>query len=144
MTERRLGAAAVIRDRQGRVLLVRHSYGRLNWELPGGLGESNESTIETAIREVREETGLEVAAERTTGVYYERGDDMHHFVFLCRPLDETVAPRPDLSEITNCGYFSPDALPRPISDFTIRRIVDAVSGAAPPLPVVVPPRTWLE
>jgi len=43
-----------------RVLLVRHSYGAENWELPGGAAERDESVLETAIREVREETGLDV------------------------------------------------------------------------------------
>jgi 8-oxo-dGTP pyrophosphatase MutT (NUDIX family) len=62
-----LGSAAVIPDDQGRVLLVKHSYGRLNWEIPGGLAELHESATENALREVREETGLEVEAQRLTG-----------------------------------------------------------------------------
>lgn len=33
-----VGAAAFIVDGEGRVLLVKHTYGRLNWELPGGGG----------------------------------------------------------------------------------------------------------
>lgn len=59
---KRLGAAAVILNRDGEVLLVKHSYGRLNWELPGGVTEDGESVVQTAVREVREETGLEVSA----------------------------------------------------------------------------------
>ncbi|MEA2673920.1 MAG: hypothetical protein QOI92_1112, partial [Chloroflexota bacterium] len=34
-----VGAACAIFDDQGRVLLVHHTYGRLNWEIPGGLVE---------------------------------------------------------------------------------------------------------
>jgi 8-oxo-dGTP pyrophosphatase MutT (NUDIX family) len=48
----RLGAAAVILNDAGHVLLVKHTYGRLNWELPGGGAEAGESIIATAIREV--------------------------------------------------------------------------------------------
>lgn len=47
MTSKRIGAAAVIVDDGGRVLLVKHSYGRLNWELPGGGAEVNESAEES-------------------------------------------------------------------------------------------------
>jgi 8-oxo-dGTP pyrophosphatase MutT (NUDIX family) len=143
-----LGAAAVILDGQGRVLLVKHNYGRHNWELPGGLAEERESLAETAIREVREETGLAVRAEALTGLYYEPErphGDMHHGVFLCVPEDAAAVPQPDAREVTACGYWPPDALPRPISDFTIRRIEDALSPANRcPLPVTIGRRRWLE
>jgi 8-oxo-dGTP diphosphatase len=143
MTSRRLGAAAVILDEAGWVLLVKHTYGRRNWELPGGGGEANESAEETALREVREETGLRVVAERLSGVYYEREADMHHFVFVCRRVGGAEAPRPDRVEIAECGFWSPEALPRPISDLTVRRIRDALVEDAASL-VTVPPRRWLD
>ena len=144
MSGHNLGSASVILDAAGRVLMVHHSYGHLNSEIPGGASELGESATDTAIREVREETGLEVVAERMTGVYYEPGIDMHHFAFRCRLADPSAKPVPDGAEITELGYFSPDALPRPISDFTLRRIADALSPMPPQLPVVVGPRTWLD
>lgn len=147
MTDRQgkfLGSAAVILDGQGRILLVKHSYGKLNWEIPGGAAEANESVADTAIREVREETRLQVVAERLTGVYYEAETDGHHFVYLCRPVDPNQEPRPDRVEITECGYFPPDALPRPMSDFTEGRIRDALAGEMLPLPIPLGPRQWLE
>lgn len=143
MSGRNLGSAAVILDDRDRVLLVHHSYGRLNWELPGGYSEPGESAVATVLREVLEETGLEVVAERTTGVYYDPRDDMHHFVFACRLADAAALPRPDGGEIAELGYFSADALPRPISDFTLRRIADALATTPPELPVIVGPRRWV-
>lgn len=139
-------AAAVILNRHGEVLLVKHSYGPLNWELPGGGAERDESPTQTAVREVIEETGLRVSAERLTGVYYERqgpGREAVHFAFLCGNLDETATPQPDQSEVTACGYWSSEALPRPISDFTIRRIQDALTTQGPLLPVTITTRQWL-
>ena len=136
-----LGAAAYITDGLGRVLLVKHTYGMLNWELPGGRAEANETTSETAIREVWEETGLRVEAVRMTGLYYDPGNDSHHFVFVCRQLEDGEA-QPDAQEISECGYFPVDALPRPISNFTLRRVHDAVEGAEVRLPVINPPREW--
>jgi ADP-ribose pyrophosphatase YjhB (NUDIX family) len=140
-------AAALILNRHGEVLLVRHSYGRLNWELPGGAAERDESPTETAVREVLEETGLRVTPERLTGVYYERqndtGREVVHFAFVCRALDEGAAPQPSCPEIMACSYWSADALPCPISDFTIRRIRDGLTNTGLMLPVAITARHWL-
>ncbi len=56
-THAALGAACVVFDGAGRVLLVHHTYGRRNWELPGGGSEPGEAPDETATRELLEETG---------------------------------------------------------------------------------------
>lgn len=58
-------AVAVIAN-DGRVLLVhRHAGdGAPPWVLPGGESEPGERAEEAAVREAREETGLEVAAQR--------------------------------------------------------------------------------
>jgi 8-oxo-dGTP pyrophosphatase MutT (NUDIX family) len=144
MVAKSIGAAAVIVDDDGKVLLVQHTYGRLNWELPGGGAEANESAAETAVREVREETGLQVSVERLTGIYYEPDSDMHHFVFICRRLDESETLRPDRIEISECRYWAPDALPRLMSDFTIRRIHDAISETTAMSISTVPPRQWFD
>lgn len=59
---------AIIRDVQGRILLQRRSdYG--DWGLPGGGMEPGESIEETMIREVLEETGLEVRQYELYTVY---------------------------------------------------------------------------
>ena len=141
---RLVGAAAVITDHEGRVLLVRHTYGRLNWELPGGGSEPGESVVQTALREVLEETGLEAVAERLTGVYYKAENDSHHFVVRCS-IDDGATPVASSEEISECRFWSADDLPRPISDFTVRRIRDALSDLPfPPLPTDHPVLSWLE
>jgi 8-oxo-dGTP diphosphatase len=58
-----LCAGAVVRDEQGRVLLVQraHEPGRGLWALPGGRLEPAEDARAAAAREVLEETGIEVA-----------------------------------------------------------------------------------
>ena len=135
-----LGAATVIVDNRHRVLLVKHAYGERNWELPGGRGEARESVEETARREAREEVGIELDRMRLTGVYWERSVDMHHFAFLG---STTGTPRvADSKEITEIGWFSRDTLPRPVSDFTIRRIDDAFAER-PAAITVIGARVWL-
>lgn len=143
--KRWLGANAAVFDQDGRILLVKHSYGHQNWELPGGVAEFNESIVETAVREAREEINLQVIVQHTTGIYYEPELDLLIFVFLCYPANNSFAGlAADQDEISTCAFWPLDALPRPISDFTIRRVRDAASGVRLPLPTVIPKRQWLD
>ena len=140
-----MGAACVIVDGGGRVLLVHHTYGRLNWELPGGGSETGESPDEIAKRELLEETGLHAELDRLTGVYFEPDHDfgpMLHFVFRVAWHDrlEPVVSSPEVSDVR---YWPLDNLPRPISDFTERRIRDAVIGG-PTRVARVDRRRWRE
>jgi hypothetical protein len=63
------GAAAVLFDEEGRVLLVKENYGRHRWSLPGGAIEAGETPEEAAVREANEETGVVVAVDHLIGEY---------------------------------------------------------------------------
>lgn len=139
-----MGSAAVIVNIIGEVLLVKHTYGTCNWEIPGGRAEEGESPVDTAIREVREETGIAVVTQHMTGYYYDASAGGLHFVFRCVVQEGTAGAVPDGREISECGYWRPEALPRPISDFTVLRIQDALAGRNYPLPTTIGPRQWLE
>jgi len=52
-----LGVTAVIRDAQGRLLLLHHTYRRPAWGLPSGLARRGEPPEEALARELREELG---------------------------------------------------------------------------------------
>lgn len=145
VAKKSIGAAAVVMNPQGRVLLVKHTYGKLNWELPGGAAEEHESLEGTAVREVLEETGLQVAVARMCSyIYYDPNYDMHHFLFACRLLDDHAAPAVNSPEISDWGYFPVDDLPRPVSDFTVRRIRDALRVHGQPSVIEIGPRVWIE
>lgn len=144
MVTKKFGSAAAIFDCKGNILMVKHDYGKFNWELPGGHAELNESLGETAVREVLEETGLRVITERLTGLYYETYADMHHTVFICRKMDELAIPNPSSPEISECRYWNVNALPRPISSFTIQRIRDAIAPVSYSSFHIVQEREWFE
>lgn len=85
----KVGAEAAIFNQQGEILLMERSDGT-GWCLPCGWVEPGESPEESAVRETREETGLEVAVERLVGVYTRKAslqDGLHGMVavvHLCR------------------------------------------------------------
>jgi 8-oxo-dGTP diphosphatase len=60
---KRVGADVLIRDEQGRILLVNPRY-KPDWDLPGGMAEANESPVAAARRELKEELGLELEIGR--------------------------------------------------------------------------------
>lgn len=66
-----LGARAIVLNKNGQVLLVKHTY-QPHWYLPGGGVNKGESAKAAVIRELKEETGLIVSSEEPLlfGIYY--------------------------------------------------------------------------
>ncbi len=124
-----LGVNAVITDQAGRVLLALRDRPPI-WNLPGGGVEPGEAPWDAAVREAREEVGVEVAVRRLTGVYHRPPDGDPVLVFACDLVDgEPVTS----TEAVQVGWFAADALPAAINPYQPRRIADAVA----PGPVVV-------
>ena len=61
---RTVGAAALVQDDVGRVLLVETGYRSRGWDMPGGHVERGERPEEAVLREVEEETGIAVVIDR--------------------------------------------------------------------------------
>ena len=87
------------------------------------------------------EIGAAAVVRRGDGKVLHEPTDLLHFVFVCTVTTEE--PTVDGAEITESGWWASDSLPRPISDFTVRRIRDALAGNVLPLPGLVGPRQWL-
>lgn len=94
--------AVVIDD--DRLLLIRRGHGPAagEWSVPGGRVEFGELMVEALVREVKEETGLDVAVEDYLG-HVERIDDDNHFVihdFNCIAFDaEPIVAGDDAAEV---------------------------------------------
>lgn len=63
LPKKRMGSGALLFDDLGRLLILRTTY-RQHWEIPGGIVERDESPRDAALREIREEIGLDLAVSR--------------------------------------------------------------------------------
>ena len=73
------------------------------WGLPGGKMEDKERIEETAVREAREETGLDVRLEKVVGVYSKNGRDPRgrfvSVVYLASPVSGVLEAASDAEEL---------------------------------------------
>lgn len=119
----------VLLVKEGRVLLVRHTY-RGGWHLPGG-GLKRGETVETAARrESREETGAALGIIRLVGVYSNLDDyaSGHNVLFVCE--DFSVNGQPD-QEIAETRFFARDELPANMFPGHRRKIEEYLDGRLP-------------
>jgi ADP-ribose pyrophosphatase YjhB (NUDIX family) len=92
--------------------------------------DDGESLAEAAIREAREETGLDVALTRLVGLYSRPNwwdGGAHEALFAARPARGILQTVTD--ETVDARYFCPDHLPDALLRWHYRRISDALDGA---------------
>ncbi|MFC9692235.1 NUDIX hydrolase [Kribbella sp. NPDC056951] len=107
-----IAAAVVIND--GRVLLVRRSIteGSLRWQFPAGKIEVGETAEAAAVRETREEAGVEVRAVRTLGerVHPLTGRRMHYLECALVGGTARVGDASEVDAVAWCGRAELSAL----------------------------------
>ena len=130
------GASALIFDQStGNVLLTRRQdNGR--WCLPGGGMDPGESAAEACIREVFEETGLEVKVKRLVGIYtspdilieYPDGNKIQPVAFSFE-VEVTGGTLGLSDETTEVGYFTIEKMEMmDMMEHHVQRIYDALEG----------------
>lgn len=104
-----MGAAAVITDRHGRVLLARHTYRTHRpWALPGGLVGHHEQPDEGLARELREE--LNVEATIGPPLFAETDTGTRHHTLYYRATIQSL-PRCNGTEVDEYRFVSLEDLP---------------------------------
>lgn len=131
-------ASAIVTDADGRILLHRRRDNEM-WALPGGVMELGESLGACAVREVREETGLEVEPVGIVGIYsdpkhvfaYDDGEVRQEFS-ICLRCEVVGGEVRSSEESYEVEFFTPDAVEQlPMVDSIRLRIIDFLSGATP-------------
>jgi ADP-ribose pyrophosphatase YjhB (NUDIX family) len=125
----KLGAFAVIVDDVGRVLLC-HRRDLDMWNLPGGVVEVGEAPWQAALREVREETGLEAAIERLAIVDHrpEKGEIV--FTFTCAVTGGVLTANDEADQL---AWFTVAALPVNTAARHVERIAPVLASVPLPL-----------
>ncbi|HEV2296497.1 MAG TPA: NUDIX domain-containing protein [Tepidisphaeraceae bacterium] len=132
---RRAATDAVVFDDAGRILL-QHRADFDMWGLPGGSIETGETLVESVVREVKEESGLDIEVVRLIGAYsepestttrYPDGNLVHYvsLTFECRVTGGAL--RPQRGESKAVRFFDPNDLPQPVLRDHLPRIRDALA-----------------
>jgi ADP-ribose pyrophosphatase YjhB (NUDIX family) len=101
------GSHILATDEDGRILVVRTTYLGPGWMLPGGRVERDETPHDAAVRETREETGLETRVDRLALVDARPGRDVS-FVFLGTVVGGELDPQQ--GEIAEVGWLGRDEI----------------------------------
>jgi ADP-ribose pyrophosphatase YjhB (NUDIX family) len=107
----RLGTRVAVINEKNEILLSKRGD-FATWALPGGRVDNHELIQDTAIREVREETGLEVEIVRPVGLYYQQGRSRMDILYRAKPIGGELFKASD--ETLDNRFFSPDNLPKPL------------------------------
>lgn len=131
-------ASAIVIDAEGRILLHRRQDNNL-WALPGGKMEFGESLAGCAVREVKEETGLDVEVAGIVGIYtdpkhvfaYDDGEVRQEFsvCFLTRIVSGELAVSEESFEVAFVTPAEVESLP--MVDSIRLRVTDYLSGDTP-------------
>src|SRR3990172_12835056 len=113
---------------EGKILLTKREDFEV-WCLPSGGVEDGESLAEAAIRETKEETGVDVELTRLVGVYSRLGGmpDIHAVLYEAKPIGGELRLQP--GETIEVKYFTFGELPNEIAFAHKKRIAAAVNGS---------------
>jgi ADP-ribose pyrophosphatase YjhB (NUDIX family) len=124
-----LGVGIAVTDEANRILLQQRADFAV-WGLPGGEIESGETAVQAAVREAREETGLDVRLTRLVGLYamprWSKTANDHVVVFAAVPVGGDLLKQ--TAETLDAGFFAIDRLPAALMPWHRQRIQDAVGG----------------
>lgn len=107
---------ALLRDDEGRILLVQHVEGR--WQLPGGAVDPGEHPADAVRRECLEEAGIVIEPIRVAGAFggpeyritYSNGDEAGYVVTVYDVALLEGEPAPSDDETQSVGWFAPGDL----------------------------------
>ena len=103
-----VAAGGIVENEEGSILLVKTEHG--GWVYPGGQVEVGENLIDGLMREIKEESGIDVEVTQLIGVYSNTGVYKWHdgvtdvptkimFDFICKPIGGELCTSEETSEV---------------------------------------------
>jgi ADP-ribose pyrophosphatase YjhB (NUDIX family) len=131
-----LGVRGLVRDGEGRVLLIKHTYVS-GWHMPGGGVERGETCEHALAREMIEEAGVELTGPpRLRSIHSSEANFRGDHILFFEVGEWRAVKATSRGEIAALGWFAPDALPEDTTTGTRRRITEALfEGEAPADPI---------
>ena len=96
-----VSAATIVLNDRKEILLIKGP--RRGWEMPGGQVEEGESLRDAAIRETKEESGIDIEITKFCGVFQNVGNSICNTLFLGKPIGGEPTTS---SESLEVGFFS--------------------------------------
>ncbi len=129
----KVAVGTIIQAEDGRLVLVRRAiepgYGL--WVFPGGYVDRGEEVTAAALREAREEAGLQIALERLVNIYSYAHRSLIVIVYAARMVGGELCTD---EECLEARWFTPDEIPWgelafPSTRAALREYLDPGSGA---------------
>lgn len=95
-----VSAATIVMNEQKEILLIKGP--KRGWEMPGGQVEEGESLKDAAIRETKEETGIDIEVLKFCGVFQNVNYSICNTLFLARPVGGKLTTTPESLEV---GFY---------------------------------------
>ncbi len=95
-----VSAATIVMTEQREILLIKGP--RRGWEMPGGQVEEGESLKEAAIRETKEETGIDIEVLKFCGIFQNVSKSICNTLFLAKPVGGSLTTS---SESLEVGFY---------------------------------------
>jgi 8-oxo-dGTP diphosphatase len=95
-----VSAATIVINEQREILLIKGP--RRGWEMPGGQVEEGESLKEAAIRETKEETGIDIQVLKFCGIFQNVNHSICNTLFLAMPVGGELTTSPESLEV---GFY---------------------------------------
>lgn len=103
-----VGVTGIILNEKNEILVFKHSYRQVQWSLPGGYMKRGEHPIEGLEREIEEESGLVVSADKEIRIRTDRTEARLDICFVGTFIGGEFKAS---SEVVECGFFSFENLP---------------------------------